>query len=393
MTVPIRLISATDPEWDSWVERAPHDVFHTAAYHRFADQMNEGRPFLAVCGTRERFLAWPYLLRRIDGIDGLPAMTWNDANSVYGYPGPIGLGFVPGDGFLEPAWSALRELWKAQRVVSVFTRLNPLLENHRLIEPLCLPSCTQSGGNSPQLALHGQTVSLDLRVPPEEGFRSYKKHLRQDINKGRRAGLVSHIDGTWRYFEDFLSIYHRTMANSHANESYFFPAVYFEHLRKALDSHVHLMVTSLAESAVAAVVALESEDIVHAHLGGSADQFRHLGPFKVLCDDLRLWGVARRKCVLHLGGGRGGRADSLFEFKSHFSNRRHDFFTASFAVEPEVCEELSGDRCRYASTRGLEPVSDNFFPMYRVPLTDCGRTLTQKPSLAVAPGTGLLKQN
>ncbi|HWQ52176.1 MAG TPA: GNAT family N-acetyltransferase [Bryobacteraceae bacterium] len=281
---------------------------------------------------------------------------------------------------MEQAWSALCELWRAQRVISVFTRLHPLLENHRLIEPLCLPAGARSESNIPHLRLHGQTVSIDLRLLPEEGFRSYQKILRQNINTGRKAGLVSHIDETWRCFVDFLSIYHRTMARNQADEGYFFPAAYFENLREALDSHVHLMVTSLGGSTAAAVVVLESEEIVQAYLGGGADEFRNLGSFKVLLDDLRLWSIARGKRFLHLGGGRGGTADTLFAFKSHFSHRRHDFLTASFAVEPEVCEEMANERRRYASTQGLEPVSDKFFPIYRVPLVNRGRAVAAGPA-------------
>ncbi|OWK18879.1 hypothetical protein AJ88_03075 [Mesorhizobium amorphae CCBAU 01583] len=84
MPDPTVLLSPSDPAWDEWLGRAPHDFYHRAAYHAFAERMGEGRAWMVVHGTPERFMAWPYVASFEDGR--------TDANSVYGYTGPVGLG-------------------------------------------------------------------------------------------------------------------------------------------------------------------------------------------------------------------------------------------------------------------------------------------------------------
>src|SRR4029077_9191772 len=99
-----------------------------------------GEPMLITVGDRERGLAWPYLLRRIDAMEGLAGTNATDVTSVYGYPGPIAWGCQPGDPFLAGGWQEILEVWRQQRVVSAFTRFHPLLGNAAIVAELPPPA-------------------------------------------------------------------------------------------------------------------------------------------------------------------------------------------------------------------------------------------------------------
>ena len=87
----LELHTADDPsQWDEQLRYVDHDFYHTAAYHQFSEEQGEGKAFLAVYREGDnRRLLWPYLLRRIDG---LGSGGYFDVTSVYGYPGPLGVG-------------------------------------------------------------------------------------------------------------------------------------------------------------------------------------------------------------------------------------------------------------------------------------------------------------
>ena len=178
--------AAATAEWQRWLDPAPHDFYHTAAYHQFSQDSGEGRALLAVCGSPARYLAWPYLLRPIAGT------PWRDVASVYGYPGPVacgcgppvGCGCGPDASFLAEARSEIASFWRRQNAVSAFTRFHPLLENHALAEP---------GDLHPG----GQTVSIDLTLDDDACWRDYRRDLRHAVRRARRLGLTTVFDESW----------------------------------------------------------------------------------------------------------------------------------------------------------------------------------------------------
>src|SRR5581483_8651845 len=98
----VRLLTSNQPEWDRWLERPRHDIYHSAAYHALSESAGEGRAFLAIVGSPDRYLAWPYLLRPI-AIEGIERCEFSDITSVYGYSGPITHGGSPGDPWVDQA--------------------------------------------------------------------------------------------------------------------------------------------------------------------------------------------------------------------------------------------------------------------------------------------------
>ena len=354
----LRLITVAEPSWDRWLGLTDHDIYHGAAYHRIAEQNDEGRAFLAVFGTSSRFLAWPYLLRAVP--DSARHAGRTDVTSVYGYAGPLALGMRGDPAFGTRAWAAVRLNWLRQGAVTAFTRFHPLLSNQRWL------------GDDPGVFELAPTVSIDLTTPDETAVRRYPRVLRQEIAAARRRGLQTERDPGWDDLPDFVAMYNLTMRRAGAAGAYSFPASYFERLRDELADRASLFTTRLADRVAAAGIFLEHGGVLHAHLVGSDPALRGLSPLKVLLDDVSSWGHSRGSRVLHLGGGRGGQADSLLEFKGRFSPERHPFSVGRWVLDETAYRRLSAES-QEAALRSGSDRDRHFFPAYRAPVASSGR--------------------
>lgn len=299
---------------------------------------------------------WPYLLRRIvvDGVD----TGRTDVTSAYGYAGPLAFGPGLDASFLAAAWQEMLGQWRAQGVVSVFARFHPLLGNHELAQAL---SGSVEGVDG--VLDVGQTVSVDCTVSDETVMADYARPLRRHLANAAEIGYVTAEDVSWSDLPEFVRIYDESMDRNGAGDFYRFTADDFAFLRDALPGRVHLLLTRTAGEVVAGGLFTESSGIVQAHLMGTATAYLSTSPGKALLDGARRWARDAGYTVLHLGGGRGGRSDSLFRFKREFSKRRHPFAVGRWIVDPAMYVELSLQH----DPAGDGP-STGFFPAYRAPM-------------------------
>jgi hypothetical protein len=156
------------------------------------------------------------------------------------------------------------------------------------------------------------------------------------------------------------------MSRNSADRSYFFDHEYFRNLFQRLGASAHLMTACSNGRLIGGAIFVAWRDVLQYHFSAAAADSLHHSPAKLLLDEIRLWGQARPYKVLHLGGGRGSRADSLFSFKAGFSPRRHPFYTWQAVLEPNIYHELSAIRRRSALETG-DPCVESFFPYYRSP--------------------------
>lgn len=355
MATRLELVEADDPAWDRWIDLAAHDVYHTAGYHRVAGHSGEGTPLLLVFRSGDRLVAWPYLLQGIPESGPRVGSPAHDVTSTYGYSGPLAVGCEPGDPFVDDAWRAFAEVWAEQHVVSVFTRFHPILRNHRWFER----QVTIDPGLGVQRT--GETVSIDPRRPDSEVVAAYPRSFRQEIAQSRRRGLRTEVDEEWQNLDRFVELYTETMRRNHAHSAYFLGREYFLDLKRELGDDLTLFVGIVNGEIAAACLFMSHHGIVHPHLAGTSTAFLPLSPLKVMWDDVRRWAAERGDRIIHLGGGRGGQADSLYAFKARFSPDRHAFYTGRWVLDQPRFEALS------AATVGGPDDQPGYFPPYRAP--------------------------
>lgn len=346
-------ISPDDPRWARVLQRASHDVYHLPEYALFAAGHESALPvaFYAECSGREILI--PLLIKKLPPeLDAPPG--WQDAASPYGYPGPLGTHRA--DDRWVSEWMALfHEVASKHDVISAFVRLHPL----RGIPVDILAAYAT-------VVYHGPVVYVDLAKKPDQLRAETRLNHRRNIQKLEQAGFTTSIDD-WSAYAAFGSLYRETMRRVAAAEFYFFSDAYFCELRSRLRERLHLVAVRAPNGDVAAAgLFTETDRILEYHLGGTAQSYLSRAPSKLMFDRVRRWGNSSGAELLNLGGGTGGRADSLFEFKAGFSPLRAPFHTFRVVLDPRKYHDLARiwrERCAGSA----EP--ESYFPIYRTHLS------------------------
>ena len=96
---------------------------------------------------------------------------------------------------------------------------------------------------------------------------------------------------------------------------------------------------------------------LHYHLGGSVDGAGRSGASHLALLGLAEWGREHGYSLLHLGGGVGGREDTLLEYKLRF---------APDGLRPAAVGKALHDPAAYTELTGSTEVDwAGFFPAYR----------------------------
>ncbi len=346
------ITSAEDAAWTAVLaESAQYDFHHLAGYHRLAEAQGEGTALLFAYRDQGHLIALPLLVRPVDASDpDGPA----DATSVYGYGGPVASSPE------VPVWAirAFQEELHAEllrrRVVAVFSRLHPLIPQDHLLQGLG------------EVRAIGPTVSVDLTQPPDAQWAGYSKQCRRIVRRARETGVVCVHDELRAYRQEWADMYRETMERVKASSSYYFDAAYFERMAQELGPVLHLFVALLDGEVIAGGLFTICDGIVQAHLAALRSEFLSLSPARLIDDTARVWAWEQGAHTFHLGGGVGGRSDSLLLYKSGFSNRRHVAAVWRWVVDERVyrglCERLAGAGLPEAASG-----DSDFFPAYRRP--------------------------
>lgn len=340
-----------------------HDFYHLPQYHALSEEQEDGRARLFLFREGCYSVAIPLLLRPIEAVPchARKGEGWWDATCVYGYAGPIASHSVIPASVLQDFQTSLRETLLEQRVVSVFSRLHPLIAQSEWVRGL---------GKCESL---GRTVSIDLTLPVDVQQARYRKGHKYDVNKLRRLGVTCVRDQNWTHLDEFIDIYYETMRRVQASDAYFFDRRYFEGLISALGLGIQLFVCVFEGQVVCGGLFTLCDGIVQYHLSGSRSSLsiNKWAPTKLLVDTVRLWANDNATAIFHLGGGVGSKEDSLFEFKAGFSDRRHEFTIWRWVLLPEIYDKLCEEKERWSRRYGLSSVGSGYFPEYRCPDCPC----------------------
>lgn len=352
-----RLTTVDAAQWTRIVEQChPHDFYHSAQYHALAEDSGEGTAFLFHYSECAYTIAAPLIFRSLPEVLGLSAAArgWQDATSVYGYAGPIASHTEIPEQVIRNFQASLERELRGLGIVSLFSRLHPLLERQNLIAGLG------------ELRTMSRTVSVDLTLPLEEQRAQLRTSFKVRINKLRRMGITCLHDRAGAYLDAFIEIYTQTMRRVGASPMYFFPRAYFQKLARDMGDKFHLVVCLDQGEVLAGGIFIESSEMLQYHLGGTRDTALPLAPMKLLLDDTRIWATGRGLKVFHLGGGATtDPEDPLLHFKLGFSHRTHEFMVWRWILLEDVYRQLCAEKIRWNQQRGLGSPNPDFFPAYR----------------------------
>ena len=300
-------------EADAWDALAGLDAYYRRPYVEAAALLDRGRPFL--------------LEHEGAVFAGIERDEPRDVVTPYGYGGPVG-----GDGGF---WDAYEEWARERGVVTTFVRFHPLFGNQRgaplHVEPL-----------APTVA---------WRLDPDRDLRAglHFKH-RNKVTKAENAGAtVAQHDG----LGEFVALYEDTMRRLDADAFYFFEPAYWERLGKL---PLVRFDAELGGEVVASALCLATPPFLHYHLSGTTNAGRSTGSSTLVLLEAARWAQANGYERFHLGGGLGGKEDSLHHFKARFD--------PDGLVDAAVGKAIH-DEDAYRRLSGGEASYNGFFPAYR----------------------------
>ena len=291
-----RALEEVDPQaWDELLgELDRADAYLLREYVEGAGVLDAGQPtFLHLEGPGGHVL-FACLVREIPG-GGL------DVTTPYGYGGPVAAGEQPPvKHFYE-----LYERWCSDRgIVTTFIRFHPLFANHRQAPP------------GIRVELLAPTIGWRLDGGRDLLAVMHSKH-RNVVRKAAASGAtVSAVEGPVD-LAPFVELYEETMRRRDAAPFYFFPPAYWERLSR-LGEHLVVFDAVLDGELLASALCLSTRPWLHYHLSATSDPARTTGASNLLLFEAARWAQARGFSRFHLGGGLGGREDSLYEFKRRF---------------------------------------------------------------------------
>ena len=315
----VTAIAEVEPgRWDALLDRiGVPDVYFSEGFVRASAALVDAEPVLLHDGGDGVFV----VLLRDDPTDVV---------TPYGYGGPVG-------GIARAGY----EDWCARRgVVTSFVVFHPLLRTDDL------------GFRRVPL---GGTVAWPLSGDLRAGMH---RHHRRLVRRAEREGLAAAATPAPDNLDEFVTLYSDAMRRLGASPFYLFGPPYWEALLRDVPL-VRVDVRDGGGALAASVLGMGRPPWLHYHLGASTADGLGTGASHLALCTLAEWGQANGYALLHLGGGVGGRADSLLEYKLRF---------APDGLRPSATGRAVHDMAAYTRLTGSDRVDwEGFFPAYRAP--------------------------
>ena len=342
-------LDSTDAGWAECLRSFTHDVFQLPEYAAWDARVLGGEArALVVEAAGDRMLV-PLVVRPIPAVLGGVA-GWLDGVSPYGYGSPLLVSTAPGGSGEGGLGRALIAAARRFGLVSLFLRSHPRIP---------LPDYGATEGV--EVVRSGRTLGIDLTGDLNPDSKRWPKSLRYEMRRLASSGFaVRH--NAWEYLADFAGAYNATMVRRNADRRYLFDERMLRELRTALGGGLALSVVTDATGGFAAgcLWTLRGE-IAHYFLAAAVEQYARLSPAKLLVVAAAAEAQHLGARVFHLGGGLGGREDSIYAFKETFSDMVFDYDTVRVVVDGAAYEKLVSAR---AAALGVVP-DPSFFPSYR----------------------------
>ena len=334
-------IITSKKEWQDVLDQVEnYDFYHTYDYHNLSKEKDE-RAILIKYIEGDTLIGLPLIIRKINKSD------YFDATSVYGYSGPLQKNV--NDSFNNSNLNkALNQYFKEENIISVFSRLNPFIENQSTI--------LEGMGETVKL---GNVVNIDLTLPIDDQRTIFSKTTKRYLNKGRKSLKVI-CSSEKKDIKEFIKLYYENMDRVNAKSNYYFSEEYFDKFISSKDFKTDVLFAIELETntIVSAAMMVKINNIIQYHISGTKNDFLSFSPIRLLIDEMRIKGTQENYTFFNLGGGLGNEGDELFKFKSSFSKDFKSFKVWKYITNQDVYSKLSNDNMELDGTV-------DFFPLYR----------------------------
>src|SRR5690606_15166901 len=249
------IIENNSPKWTDIIKQATIHDFHQTAYFHKIDTNFVSK--LLLFSDRDNFIALPVVIRPIESTD------FFDITSVYGYSGPVykfneGYDIYNLKAFFKTNFI---EFCKSENIVSVFSRLHPLINQDLIIDGLG------------EIVNLNKTVAIDLTKSADEQRKEYRKSLKSELNQLRRKEIVVREATTKEEIDAFIAIYYETMDRVEATANYYFSKEYFYEFLNNQDFDAKLLIAVKDKKVIAGAIFTLTDKIMQYHLAGTTEEY------------------------------------------------------------------------------------------------------------------------
>ncbi|WP_261130801.1 GNAT family N-acetyltransferase [Bacillus sp. Marseille-Q3570] len=337
-------------QWDEIVKSFNnYDVYYLSDYVRAFNIHGDGKPIL-VCYEKNKFRAMNVFMLRDIGQDPIfsgkiNSDTYFDISTPYGYGGFIFEGLQLQNSLIELE-ETFRGYCKENNIVSEFVRFHPIINNGDSLKKIY------------DVTDIGQTITLNLKSR-DQIWNELKGKNRNVIRKAKKAGIDIYWGRNPELIDKFVEMYNATMDKDNASDYYYFNSEFYKSILNDLKYHFMIFYAVLDTNIVAMSMILFSNRNMHYHLSASDPKYLSYAPTNLLLYDAACWGYENGLEFFHLGGGLGGKEDSLFKFKKAFNKNSTTIFKVGKKIfDIDKYEELI--QIRKGTIDNL-----NYFPLYR----------------------------
>jgi serine/alanine adding enzyme len=352
--------------WSALIGRLPadrRDIHFLPEYGQVYAATYGVAPKLAVLERDNDLVVQPFIVRRLDELPFLKAQGapggFLDIANPYGFGGPLCA--CDGDAARETLLGAFEREFtaycEAESYASEFCSLHPLLGLAQDLE--------RSGGAAP--VAEKEVVYMDLAADDVELWRGVRKGHKSSIAKARREGVkVERVECSEANLEAFKGLYYATMERHQAADRWFFPQNFFANCLEILgEERASLHFAAVDGELAAAAMLMHDFEIAYYHFAGSDLRFNAICAGNLLVYESARWAKRAGYRYFHLGGGVSSSPDdSLFIFKSGFSERRATLYIYGRILDESVYRRLCQLKLQYENETGWSG-NIGYFPLYR----------------------------
>ncbi|SEP76052.1 Acetyltransferase (GNAT) domain-containing protein [Virgibacillus subterraneus] len=341
-------------KWDEIVKNFEnYDVYYLSDYIRAFEIHGDGKPILFYYEEEDIRAINVVMLRDISEVPGfngkIPLNTYYDITTPYGYGGFIVDGH-PTESTLVKLELEYRDYCKKNNILSEFVRFHPVLNNVNGMKYVY--------DNVINL---GQTITMRLESR-NQIWNDLKGKNRNVIRKAQKAGVEIYWGRNPDLFEKFIEMYKATMDKDDAENYYYFNEGFYKSILNDLKYNSLMFYAVLEEKIIAMSMILFSNQKMHYHLSASNREYLSYAPTNLLLYEAACWGSENGFEFFHLGGGLGGKEDSLFRFKKAFNRNSN----TNFAIGKKIFDkEKYGELLNIRMKEAVFDSDANFFPAYR----------------------------
>ncbi|MFH1119580.1 MAG: GNAT family N-acetyltransferase [Bacteroidota bacterium] len=318
------VFNAGDSGWREALEKiSPEnlDINFLPEWYKTWQEHEQAEPKCLVAEMDGYIFIYPFFLKSIDDFD--LGETYYDIQTAYGYGGVI----TNRTDLPESAISGFnREVNKwlfENKVVAEFIREHPLL-NH----------CRRDAEYT--------KVRQNIYIETYRHYRIPDKKARQNVNKLFRNVHISVLmDDRLDRLDDFINLYNLNTIRLNMSKFYFFPESYFLKVRELLNEHARLIHILYKDKIINSTLFLFYGNKGTLHLAGSDHEYQTLRG-----NDLMYYSAIELSKnmgleILAIGGGiSANEDDSLFRFKSKFSDLHKDVMVGKKILNPDIYAKL-----------------------------------------------------